>query len=154
MFHVVSFGPQVNYNHGHREGFNFSPRLLRGYRTKCCYTECWIRTDIQHCKNLLDPNSLSKLILHQITAAYSAAASGDTIYVYPGTYKEKITISKSGITIKGSAYPSLNPSANQAVITYATYMKQWGVTMPAVRPLSNTSPRLLHRTDWSPATPS
>jgi len=46
--------------------------------------------------------------------------------VYPGTYKEKLTISKSSITIKGSTYPSLNPSGNTAVITYATYASAAG----------------------------
>ncbi|KAJ5040531.1 uncharacterized protein L3040_006185 [Drepanopeziza brunnea f. sp. 'multigermtubi'] len=61
-----------------------------------------------------------------ITAAYNAASAGDTIYVYPGTYKEKLTISKDSITIKGSAYPSTNPSANLALVTYATYASAVG----------------------------
>lgn len=62
----------------------------------------------------------------QIAAAYSGAVAGDTIYVHPGTYKEKLTISKSSITIKGSTYPSLNPSDNTAVITYSTYASAAG----------------------------
>ncbi|TVY78360.1 Pectinesterase [Lachnellula suecica] len=61
-----------------------------------------------------------------ITAAYNAAAAGDTIYVYPGTYKEKLTISKSSITLKGSAYPSTSPSGNLALITYSTYASAAG----------------------------
>ncbi|KAH6711689.1 carbohydrate esterase family 8 protein [Leptodontidium sp. MPI-SDFR-AT-0119] len=61
-----------------------------------------------------------------ITAAYNAASAGDTIYVYPGTYKEKLTISKDSITIKGSAYPATNPSANLALVTYATYASAVG----------------------------
>jgi len=61
-----------------------------------------------------------------IASAYSAAVAGDTIYVYPGTYQEKLTISKSSITIKGSTYPSLSPSGNTAVITYATYASAAG----------------------------
>jgi len=61
-----------------------------------------------------------------ITAAYNAAVAGDTIYVYPGTYKEKLTITKASITLKGSAYPATNPSANQALLTYATYASDAG----------------------------
>jgi len=61
-----------------------------------------------------------------ITAAYNAAAVGDEIYVYPGTYAEKLTISKSNITIKGSAWPSLEPSANEALITAANYASATG----------------------------
>ncbi|KAM3068308.1 hypothetical protein ACMFMG_009448 [Clarireedia jacksonii] len=61
-----------------------------------------------------------------ITAAYNAAAAGDTIYVYPGTYKEKITISKNDITLKGSAYPSTNPADNHAELIYATYASAVG----------------------------
>lgn len=61
-----------------------------------------------------------------ITAAYNAASSGDTIVVYPGTYSEKLSITKSSITIKGSTYPSLNPSSNEAVMTYATYASASG----------------------------
>lgn len=61
-----------------------------------------------------------------IAAAYSAASAGDTIYVYPGTYEEKLTISKDNITIKGSAYPSTSPSANLALITYSTYASAAG----------------------------
>lgn len=62
----------------------------------------------------------------QIAAAYSAASAGDTIYVYPGTYEEKLTISKDSITLKGSAYPSTSPSANLALITYSTYASAAG----------------------------
>jgi pectinesterase len=62
----------------------------------------------------------------KIAAAYAAAAAGDTIYVYPGTYNEKLTISKASITIKGSTYPSLNPSGNTALITYSTYASAAG----------------------------
>jgi len=61
-----------------------------------------------------------------ITAAYNAAAAGDTIYVYPGTYSEKITITKSDITLKGSAYPSTSAAGNEAVITYGTYASAAG----------------------------
>ncbi|PQE15252.1 Pectinesterase protein [Rutstroemia sp. NJR-2017a WRK4] len=61
-----------------------------------------------------------------ITAAYNAAAAGDTIYVYPGTYKEKLTISKNDITLKGSAYPSTNPADNDAELIYATYASAVG----------------------------
>jgi len=61
-----------------------------------------------------------------IAAAYNAASAGDTIYVYPGTYKEKLTISKDSITIKGSAYPATNPSSNLALVTYATYASAVG----------------------------
>jgi pectinesterase len=46
--------------------------------------------------------------------------------VYPGTYSEKLTISKSSITIKGSTYPSINPSGNTAVMTYSTYASASG----------------------------
>ncbi|PQE06125.1 carbohydrate esterase family 8 protein [Rutstroemia sp. NJR-2017a BBW] len=63
---------------------------------------------------------------NQITAAYNAAAAGDTIYVYPGTYKEKLTISKNDITLKGSAYPSTNPADNDAELIYATYASAVG----------------------------
>ncbi|KUJ24351.1 pectin lyase-like protein [Mollisia scopiformis] len=61
-----------------------------------------------------------------ITAAYNAASAGDTIYIYPGTYTEKLTISKDSITLKGSAYPSTSPSSNEAVITYSTYASAAG----------------------------
>jgi hypothetical protein len=62
----------------------------------------------------------------QITSAYNAAAAGDTIYVYPGTYKEKLTARKNSITLKGSAYPSKNPSENEALLTYSTYASDAG----------------------------
>ncbi|KAH8593616.1 pectin lyase fold/virulence factor [Bisporella sp. PMI_857] len=62
----------------------------------------------------------------KITAAYNAAAAGDTIYVYPGTYKEKLVISKASITLKGSAYPALSPASNGALVTYATYASDAG----------------------------
>ncbi|TVY42460.1 Pectinesterase A [Lachnellula subtilissima] len=60
------------------------------------------------------------------TVTYNAAAAGDTIYVYPGTYKEKLTISKSSITLKGSTYPSTSPSGNEALMTYSTYASDAG----------------------------
>jgi hypothetical protein len=46
--------------------------------------------------------------------------------VYPGTYKEKLTISKNDITLKGSAYPSTNPADNDAELIYATYASAVG----------------------------
>ncbi|TVY49821.1 Pectinesterase [Lachnellula occidentalis] len=61
-----------------------------------------------------------------ITDAYNAAEAGDTIYVYPGTYEEKLTIGKDNITLKGSAYPSTSFSENQAIMTYASYAKDAG----------------------------
>lgn len=69
---------------------------------------------------------LQILTILQIAVAYSAASAGDTIYIYPGTYKEKLTISKDSITLKGSAYPSTSPSSNLAVITYSTYASAAG----------------------------
>ncbi|TVY18426.1 Pectinesterase [Lachnellula arida] len=61
-----------------------------------------------------------------ITEAYNAAAAGDTIYVYPGTYNEQLTISKDSITLKGSTYPSTSPSENEAVMTYSSYASDAG----------------------------
>jgi len=61
-----------------------------------------------------------------ITAAYNAASAGDTIYVYPGTYREQLSIVKEDITLKGSAYPSLNPCDNDAVMIHATYAADVG----------------------------
>jgi len=51
----------------------------------------------------------------------AAAAVGDTIYVYPGTYREQIIITKNNITLKGSTFPSKNPFANTAVLIHALY---------------------------------
>tara|TARA_R110002060_G_scaffold12871_1_gene18307 strand:+ start:495 stop:1070 length:576 start_codon:yes stop_codon:yes gene_type:complete len=43
--------------------------------------------------------------------------------VFPGTYSEKVTIDKDNITMKGSTFPSMDPTANKATITAATYAK-------------------------------
>ncbi|KAL3423103.1 pectinesterase [Phlyctema vagabunda] len=61
-----------------------------------------------------------------ITAALDAASSGDQVYVFPGIYNEKIVINKTGITLKGSAYPSLDPRDNEAEINFATYASAVG----------------------------
>jgi hypothetical protein len=60
-------------------------------------------------------------MLMQIAAAVSAAAVGDTIYVYPGIYREQLIITKNNITLKGSAFPNKNPYANTAVLIHALY---------------------------------
>jgi pectinesterase len=57
----------------------------------------------------------------KVSAAVSAAAVGDTIVVYPGTYREQIIISKNNITLKGSTFPSKNPFQNTAVLIHALY---------------------------------
>ncbi|EKD21435.1 pectin methylesterase [Drepanopeziza brunnea f. sp. 'multigermtubi' MB_m1] len=67
------------------------------------------------------------VVVSSVEAATLNVGSGKTYTtVYPGTYKEKLTISKDSITIKGSAYPSTNPSANLALVTYATYASAVG----------------------------
>lgn len=91
--------------------------------------------------NLLDKEVTTNS--YQITAAYNAAAAGDTIYVYPGTYKEQLTISKNSITLKGSTYPSTNPAGNTALMTYATYASAAGSDdasglLPSLSPLLET----------------
>ncbi|KAG4420897.1 hypothetical protein IFR04_005981 [Cadophora malorum] len=58
-----------------------------------------------------------------IADAYAKAVEGDTIMVFPGTYSEKLTIDKDNITMKGSTFPSMDPTANKATITAATYAK-------------------------------
>lgn len=63
---------------------------------------------------------------NQITAAYNAAVAGDTIYVYPGTYTEQLTITKANITLMGSTYPSLDPTGNTAIMTHALYASAVG----------------------------
>ncbi|CZT09440.1 uncharacterized protein RAG0_14211 [Rhynchosporium agropyri] len=58
-----------------------------------------------------------------IADALAKAAEGDTISLAAGTYKEKLTIAKNNITMKGPTFPSLDPAGNKATITAATYSK-------------------------------
>ncbi|CZT46921.1 uncharacterized protein RSE6_07434 [Rhynchosporium secalis] len=58
-----------------------------------------------------------------IADALAKAAEGDTISLAAGTYKEKLTIVKNNITMKGPTFPSLDPAGNKATITAATYSK-------------------------------
>ncbi|KAH6711411.1 putative pectinesterase [Leptodontidium sp. MPI-SDFR-AT-0119] len=55
--------------------------------------------------------------------AYAKAAEGDTIMVSAGTYKEKLTIDKDNITMKGPTFLSMDPAGNMVTITAATYAK-------------------------------
>ncbi|KAL2063483.1 hypothetical protein VTL71DRAFT_5288 [Oculimacula yallundae] len=58
-----------------------------------------------------------------ITDAYTQAAEGDTILLSAGTYNEKLEIKKNNITMKGPTFPSMDPAANQATITAATFAR-------------------------------
>lgn len=70
---------------------------------------------------ILSPTALKANLSTQINAAVSASAAGDTIVVYPGTYREQVIISKDSITLKGSTFPSKNPFQNTAVLIHALY---------------------------------
>jgi pectinesterase len=41
--------------------------------------------------------------------------------VYPGVYKEKVTVDKDNITLKGSSFPSTDAAQNGASIEAANY---------------------------------
>ena len=58
-----------------------------------------------------------------IQAAVTAAAAGDTIIVYPGTYEETITHAASNVTILGQGKPSncIITQADANVIDFATF---------------------------------
>ncbi|KAN0093941.1 carbohydrate esterase family 8 protein [Hyaloscypha variabilis] len=54
-----------------------------------------------------------------LTEAYNSANPGDIIYVFPGIYTEQLVIAKDNLTFRGSTFPSLNPSENNATLTHA-----------------------------------
>lgn len=67
--------------------------------------------------------------------------------VSAGTYKEKLTIDKDNITMKGPTFLSMDPAGNMVTITAATYAKDVknndasGLSLPHSRFMPNFSQR-------------
>lgn len=118
--------PDLPFEH-HEGRLNYLEALLCDYNISC-NTERWFWQNIHRGKfstgSLFLPNRQSDTT--QLALAYTAAVAGDTIYAYPETYTEKLTISKWNITLVGSTYPSLNPSSYTAERTYSAYASAAG----------------------------
>ncbi|MCM2577384.1 right-handed parallel beta-helix repeat-containing protein [Streptomyces meridianus] len=79
-----------------------------------------------------------------IQKAVNAARAGDTVIVFPGTYRESVQIKKSGVTLRGSGSATvLKPSTKKAKNACAKAGNGICVTGTDSKPLRNVSIRSL-----------